>query len=97
MIKVLGNRVLVKPEEEVKKTSSGIILANELKSAHKVGIVRGVGSGRILDNGEKTAIDLKVGDKVIYSTFSGTEVEIDKVSYIILNAEDIMAEDIPNV
>ena len=87
----IGDRVVVKPEPEEQKTKSGIVLPDSAKEKPSEGTVVAVGSGRVLDNGQKVAVEVKVGDKVIYSKYGGTEVKIENEEYIILSERDILA------
>ena len=90
-LKPLGERVIVKPEPEEEKTKSGIVLPESAKEKPQEGTVIAVGEGRVLDSGQKVPVGVKVGDKVIYSKYGGTEVKIDGEEYIILNERDILA------
>ena len=87
----IGDRVVVKPEPEEQKTKSGIVLPDTAKEKPSEGTVEAVGSGRILDNGQKVPLEVKIGDKIIYSKYGGTEVKIDGEEYIILAERDILA------
>ncbi|OGC07160.1 co-chaperone GroES [candidate division WOR-1 bacterium RIFOXYA2_FULL_36_21] len=87
----LGDRVVVLPEPQEEKTRSGIVLPDTAKEKPSEGTVVAVGTGRILDNGQKVAIEVKVGDKVIYSKYGGTEVKLEGEEYIILQERDILA------
>ncbi|MFA6431731.1 MAG: co-chaperone GroES [Candidatus Margulisiibacteriota bacterium] len=87
----LGDRVVVKPEPEELKTKSGIVLPDSAKEKPSEGAVVAVGTGRILDNGQRIAIEVKIGDRVIYSKYGGNEVKIDNEDYIILAERDILA------
>lgn len=87
----LGDKVVVKPEPAEEKTRSGIVLPDSAKEKPAEGTIIAVGTGRILDNGQKVPIEVKVGDKVIYSKYGGTEVKIDNDEYIILSERDILA------
>jgi chaperonin GroES len=87
----IGDRVVVKPEPEEQKTKSGIVLPDSAKEKPQEGTVVAVGTGRILDNGQKVPLEVKVGDKIIYSKYGGTEVKIDNEEYIILSERDILA------
>jgi len=87
----IGDRVVVKPEPEEQKTKSGIVLPDTAKEKPSEGTVVAVGSGRILDNGQKVPLEVKIGDKIIYSKYGGTEVKIDDEEYIILAERDILA------
>jgi len=87
----LGDRVVVKPEPAEEKTKSGIVIPDAAKEKPVEGTVIAVGSGRVLDNGQKVPLEVKVGDKVIYSKYGGTEVKIENEEYVILRGEDILA------
>ncbi len=87
----IGDRVVVKPEPEEQKTKSGIVLPDTAKEKPQEGTVVAIGTGRILDNGQKVPLEVKVGDKIIYSKYGGTEVKIDEEEYIILSEKDILA------
>lgn len=91
-MKPLGERVVIKMLEKEEKTVSGIVLPDTAKEKPQEGEVVAVGPGRLLENGSRAALEVKVGDKVIYSKYSGTEVKKDGVEYLILNGErDILA------
>lgn len=87
----IGDRVLVKPEPAEEKTKSGIVLPDTAKEKPQEGTVVAVGSGRILENGQKVPLEVTVGDKVIYSKYGGTEVKISGEEFIILQERDILA------
>jgi chaperonin GroES len=92
MIKPIGERVVIKPSAKEEKTASGIVLPDTVKEKPQEGEVVAVGTGRLADNGQKIALEVKVGDKVIFSKYAGTEYKIDGVEYLILNGErDILA------
>lgn len=90
-LKPLGDRVVVKPEPEEIKTKSGIVLPDSAKEKPSEGTVVAVGTGKILDNGQKVPLEVKIGDKVIYSKYGGTEVKIENEEYMILSEKDILA------
>jgi len=87
----LGDRIVVKPEPAEEKTRSGIVLPDTAKEKPVEGTVIAIGSGRVLDNGQKVPLEVKIGDRVIYSKYGGTEVKIDNEEYVILRGEDILA------
>jgi len=87
----IGDRVVVKPEPEEQRTKSGIVLPDTAKEKPQEGTVVAVGTGRVLDNGQKVPLEVKVGDKVIYSKYGGTEVKIDDEEFVILSERDILA------
>ena len=91
-MKPLGERVIIKMLEKEETTASGIVLPDTAKEKPQEGEVVAVGPGRLLENGNRVALEVKVGDKVIYSKYSGTEVKKDGVEYLILNGDrDILA------
>lgn len=87
----IGDRVVVKPAPEEQRTKSGIVLPDTAKEKPSEGTVVAVGSGRVLDNGHKVALEVKIGDKIIYSKYGGTEVKIEEDEFIILSERDILA------
>ncbi len=87
----IGDRVVVQPKPDEQKTKSGIVLPDSAKERPSEGTVIAVGSGRILDNGQKVPLEVKIGDKVIYSKYGGNEVKIDDLEYVILSEKDILA------
>ncbi|MTV49419.1 co-chaperone GroES [Heliobacillus mobilis] len=91
-IKPLADRIVVKPIEAEAKTASGIIVPDTAKEKPQQGEVVAVGIGRLLDNGERAAMEVAVGDKIIYSKYSGTEIKLDGSEYLILNERDILAK-----
>mgnify|MGYP000713262055 FL=1 len=91
-IKPLGSRVVIKALEKEERTKSGILLPDTAKEKPQQGKVIAVGSGRLLETGSKVALEVKEGDIVIFSKYSGTEVKVDGEEYIILDGErDILA------
>lgn len=91
MIKPLGDRVVVKVLEREEKTKSGIVLPDTAKEKPQEGKIVAVGTGKILDNGQRVALDVKEGDKVIFAKYGGTEVKFDGQDYLILSERDILA------
>ncbi|MBX6395077.1 MAG: co-chaperone GroES [Alicyclobacillaceae bacterium] len=90
MIKPLADRVVIRPVEREEKTASGIVLPDTAKEKPQEGEVVAVGPGRYED-GRRIEIDVKVGDRVIFSKYAGTEVKYDGVEYLILRESDILA------
>jgi chaperonin GroES len=88
----LADRLVVKPAQKEEKTKSGIILPDTAKEKPQEGEVVAVGPGRLTDDGKRIAMDLKVGDRVIYSKYGGSEIKIDDVEMIILRESDILAK-----
>jgi chaperonin GroES len=91
MIRPLADRVVLKPITAEEKTRGGIVLPDTAKDKPQEGEVVAVGPGRVLDNGTKVPLDVKVGDRVIYSKYSGTEVKIDGEEYLVVRESDILA------
>lgn len=89
-LKPLGDRVVIKHLEAEEKTQSGIILTGTAKEKPQEAEVVAVGPGGIVD-GQKVEMQVKVGDKVIYSKYAGTEVTLDKQEYVIVKQSDILA------
>jgi len=91
-IKPLGTRVVIKALEKEERTKSGILLPDTAKEKPQQGKVVAVGTGKLLENGTKLALEVKEGDTVIFSKYSGTEVKVDGEEFIILDGErDILA------
>ncbi len=89
----LGDRILVKrSEEDEQKTSGGIIIPDTAKEKPQEGEVVAVGSGRLLDNGERQPVDVAIGDLVLFAKYGGTEVTYDSHEYLILREDDILAK-----
>jgi chaperonin GroES len=89
-IKPLGERVVIKKLEAEEKTKSGIVLTGTAKERPQEAEVVAVGPGVIVD-GNRVAMEVKVGDKVLYSKYAGTEVKVDGEEYTILKQDDILA------
>ena len=91
MLKPLGDRVVIRVLEQEEKTASGIFLPDTAKEKPSQGEVIGVGSGKLLDDGKRLALDVKVGDKIIFSKYAGTEVKFEGTDYLIVSERDILA------
>ncbi len=89
-IKPLGDRIIIKVLESEETTKSGIVLPGTAKEKPMQGEVLAVGSGEMVD-GKKIPLELKVGDRVIYSKYAGTEVKMDGEEYLILRQSDVLA------
>ena len=90
-IRPLHDRVIVKREEEEKKSQGGIIIPDTATEKPIFGKVVAVGKGKILENGEIRPLDVKVGDKILFGKYSGTEVKMDGDELVVMREEDIMA------
>jgi chaperonin GroES len=89
-VRPLHDRVLVKRVQEEEKTKSGIIIPDTAKEKPQEGEVVAVGNGKILENGQKVPMEVKVGDRVIFSKYAGNEIKIDGEEYLIMREEDIL-------
>ena len=91
-LRPLSDRVVVKPVEREETTKSGIVLPDTVKEKPQEGIVEAVGKGRYNEQtGARIALDVTVGDRVMYAKYAGSEVKIDEVEYLILSEKDILA------
>jgi len=90
-LKPLGDRLVVEPMEKEERTASGIILPETAKEKPQEGTVLAAGPGRTDDDGKRIAMDVKVGDVVLYAKYGGTEVKIDDKKLLILKESDILA------
>jgi chaperonin GroES len=91
VLKPLGDRVVIEIVETEEKTASGIVLPDTAKEKPQEGKVVAVGKGRVLDNGQRVAPEVEVGDRIIFSKYAGTEVKYDGKEYLILRESDILA------
>ena len=91
MLKPLGDRVIIQVAKEEEKTIGGIVLASSAQEKPQIGEVVAVGEGRTLENGEKAALSVKVGDQVMFEKYAGSEVKFEGQEYLIVNGKDIMA------
>lgn len=91
MLKPLGDRVVIRVLEQEEKTASGIFLPDTAKEKPSQGEVVAVGPGKVQDDGKRVALDVKVGDKIIFSKYAGTEVKFEGTKYLIVSERDILA------
>ena len=89
-IRPLHDRVIVKRLEEARTTAGGIVIPDSAAEKPMRGEILAVGSGKLLDNGEIRALQVKVGDKVLFGKYAGTEVKIDGDEIVVMREEDIM-------
>ena len=87
----LHDRVVVRRIQADEKTKGGIIIPDTAKEKPQEGEVVAVGTGKVLDNGQRASMDVKAGDKIIFSKYAGTEVKIDGKEYLIVSERDILA------
>ncbi len=90
-IRPLGDRVVVKAVEREEQTKSGIYLPDTAKEKPQEAVVLAVGPGKVQDNGTRVPIDLKEGDRILYSKYAGTEIKQGTEEYLILRDSDILA------
>jgi chaperonin GroES len=90
-LKPLADRVIVKPKEAEEKTKGGIILPDTAKEKPVEGTIVAAGPGKVADDGKTIKMEVKVGDKVLYGKYSGSEVTIDGEEYLIMRESDIFA------
>ena len=90
MLKPLGDRIVVKALDAETTTPGGIVLPDTAKERPQTGEVLAVGPGKALDNGTIAAMEIAVGDKVVYSKYGGTEIKVNGEEVIILRADDIL-------
>lgn len=89
-IKPMNDRILVLRVEEEQKTAGGIIIPDTAKEKPMEGKVVAVGSGKMGDDGKRIAMDVKAGDRVLFSKYSGTEIKIDGVEHLFMREDDIL-------
>jgi chaperonin GroES len=90
-LRPLADRVVVKPVENEQKTKSGIYIPDTAKEKPQEGEIIAVGPGRLTEDGLRIAVDLKVGDRVIYARYGGSEIKIDDQELVIMRESDILA------
>ena len=90
-IKPLEDRIVVQPVEAEQVTASGLVIPDTAKERPQEAEVIAVGPGRIDDHGNRIPVDVKVGDKVIFSKYGGTELKYNGVEYLVLSARDVLA------
>ena len=88
----LGDRVVIKPQDEEEVTKSGLVLPDTAKEKPQEGEVVAVGPGRVSDDGTRIKMEIEKGDKVVYSKYAGTEFEEDDEDYLIVRESDILAK-----
>lgn len=90
-VKPIGDKILVERVESEEKTKGGIILPDTAKEKPKEGKVVALGEGRLLENGEKVPFQVKVGDRIVFSSYAGTEIKIDEKEFLVMSEEDVLA------
>jgi len=89
-IKPMNDRVLVLRVEQEQKTVGGLIIPDTAKEKPQEGKVMAVGTGKLGDDGKRTALEVKVGDRVLFSKYAGTEIKIDGVEHVFMKEDDIL-------
>ena len=89
-IRPLGDRILVKRLEQEQKTKGGIIIPDSAQEKPQEAEVVAVGEGRVLEDGSKRRLELKVGEKILFTKYSGTEIKLDGTEHLILKEEDVL-------
>ena len=90
-IRPLGDKVLVKRLEAEAVTKGGIVLPEAAKEKPKRGKIVAMGNGRLLDDGSRSVLQVKIGDEVIFTSYAGTEVKLDGEEFLIMDESDILA------
>lgn len=91
MLQPIGDRVIIEVKAQAEKNIGGIVLAENAKQKPTEGRIVAVGTGRILDNGEKIAPVVKEGDVVMFDKYAGTKIEYDEKSYLVMHENDLLA------
>ncbi len=88
----LSDRIVIVPLKQDEVTSSGLVIPDTAKEKPQQGEVIAVGPGRLDDNGKRVVIDLVVGDRILYAKYTGTDIKIDNIDYIVLNDKDVLCK-----
>ena len=91
MLRPLGDRIVIELIEAEEKTASGIVLPDSAKEKPQEGKVVAVGTGRVLENGNRVELDVTEGDRIIFSKYAGTEVKYENEEYLIVKQDDVLA------
>lgn len=89
-IRPLGDRVIVQRVEAEEKTAGGILLPESAKEKPKEGRIIAVGDGKVLDNGERSTFSVKVGDRILFTSYAGTEIKYEGEEYLVMHEGDIL-------
>ena len=90
-IRPVGDRLVIKPAQKEEVTRSGIVIPDTAKEKPQEGTVLAVGSGKLLDNGERVALEVKEGDRVLFAKYGGTEFKLDGEDLLVLRESDVLA------
>ncbi len=91
MLQPLGDHIVVKPGEAEQVTASGLVLPDTAQKKPREGKVLAVGSGKLLENGQRAPMEVSVGDVVVYAQYGGTEVRVEGEDYVILDEGSVLA------
>ena len=86
----MADRVIIEPAAAEEKTAGGIILPDSAQEKPMIGIVAAVGTGKVLENGKVVPLEVKVGDKVLYGKYAGTEVKVDGEKFLIMQERELL-------
>ncbi|MCG3163794.1 MAG: 10 kDa chaperonin 5 [Acidobacteria bacterium] len=89
-IRPLNDRIIVRRTEEQEQMRGGLYIPDTAKEKPQEGEVLAVGNGKLLDNGQRTPIDLKAGDRILFGKYAGTEIKLDGEEYLILREDDVL-------
>jgi len=89
--KPIGEKILVKRFDAIKKTAGGIVLPDAAKEKPKEGKIIALGDGKLLDSGARAKFQVKKGDRVVFTSYAGTEIDIDGEEYLLMAEDDILA------
>ncbi len=89
-VRPLYDRILVKRVDEEEKTAGGLFIPDSAKEKPQQGLVVAVGSGKLQEDGSLRKLDLKAGDKILFSKYAGSDIKIDGVEHLILKEEDVL-------
>ena len=90
-VRPLNDKIVVRRLEAEEKTKGGIVLPDSAKEKPKEGVVMALGNGRLLDSGERADFQVKEKDRVLFSSYAGTEIKVDGEDYLIMNEDDVLA------
>ena len=90
-IRPLGDKVIIKRTEAEEVTAGGIVLPDSAKEKPKRGLIKAIGDGKLLDTGERSQLQVKKNDEVLFTSYAGTEVKVGGEEYIIMDESDILA------
>ena len=89
--KPIGEKILIKRFDAIEKTAGGIVLPDAAKEKPKEGKIIALGDGKLLDSGERAGFQVKKGDKVVFTSYAGTEIDVDGEEYLLMSEDDILA------